>query len=346
MRILAVGDSYMPPAYFADAFAVLEAEHEIEYLQIQADRRFVPATESERKLREYQGSPAELIERIPGAEVLVVQGAPVTDAVLDAAPELRLVGCARGGPVNVDLDAVTARGLPLVNTPGKNAEAVADLTLAFMVMLARGLPSAQRFLAEGHRLSSNWDGAQFLGHDLRGHALGLIGYGQIGRRVAERARPFGMSVLAYDPFVQIDGAAEPVGSLTELLARSTFVSLHARATADTERMINQSALAMMQRGSYLINTARETIVDEVALDEALASGHLAGAALDVLMARDDDGLPHPLLRHDNVILTPHVGGATHETLARGAQMLAAEISRFVAGEPLRHQLNRPPVPAG
>jgi D-3-phosphoglycerate dehydrogenase len=283
-----------------------------------------------------------LVERVAGAEVLVVQGAPVTDAVLDAAPELRLVGCARGGPVNVDVDAVTARGLPLVNTPGKNAEAVADLTLAFAVMLARGLPAAQRFVAEGNRLLSNWDGARFLGHDLRGQTLGLVGYGQIGRRVAERAEAFGSRVIAYDPYAEPDGVAEPVRELSQLLARSRFVSLHARATPETENMIDQAALWTMPRGSFLINTARETMVDESALDAALGSGQLAGAALDVtrqpsVQARE----PHPLLRHPNVILTPHIGGATDETLARGAEMLAAEIRRFAAGEPLVHQINQP-----
>ena len=166
-----------------------------------------------------------------GVEVLVVHGAPVTDEVLDASAELRLVCCARGGPVNVDVEAVTARGLPLVNTPGKNAEAVADLTLAFLVMLARGLPEAQRFLDEGNRLKDNWEGAKFMGSDLRRHMLGLVGYGQVGRRVAQRALPFGMTVLVYDPFVEPPTAVEQVDILDELLARADFVSLHARATA-------------------------------------------------------------------------------------------------------------------
>ncbi|MBV8940724.1 MAG: hypothetical protein JO240_03225, partial [Solirubrobacterales bacterium] len=131
MRILVVGDSYMPPRYFEEAFTKVEIAHEVAYVQVDARRPFTPANESDLRLTEYQGSPAELAERIDGAEVLVVQGAPVTKEVVDAGRNLRLVCCARGGPVNVDVDAVTARGLPLVNTPGKNAEAVADQTLAF-----------------------------------------------------------------------------------------------------------------------------------------------------------------------------------------------------------------------
>jgi D-3-phosphoglycerate dehydrogenase / 2-oxoglutarate reductase len=337
MRILAVGDSYMPPRYFAEAFGELESAHELELMQIDAARPFVPSTPSELKLREYQGSPAELVERVPGAQVLVVQGAPVTDEVLDASAELRLVCCARGGPVNVDVEAVTARGLPLVNTPGKNAEAVADLTLAFLVVLARGLPKAQRFLAEGGRLKDNWEGARFMGSDLRRHVLGLVGYGQIGRRVAARALAFGMTVVVYDPFAAAEGV-EQVDRLEDLLARADFVSLHARATADNANLIDAAALAAMKPGAFLVNTARETLVDEDALDDALGSGRLAGAALDVVHPASGDG-PHRLLRHENVVLTPHLGGATHETLLQGAEMIAEEILRFAAGEPLVNVVN-------
>jgi D-3-phosphoglycerate dehydrogenase / 2-oxoglutarate reductase len=338
MRILAVGDSYMPARYFADAFADLESVHEIEYVDVDADRSFTPVSPSERKLREYQGSPAELAELIAGAHVLVVHGAPVTDTVLDAADALRLLCCARGGPVNVDVEAVTARRLPLVNTPGKNAEAVADLTLAFLVMLARGLPKAQRFLDEGNRLRDNWEGAKFIGSDLRRHVLGVVGYGQIGRRVARRAAAFGMSVVAYDPFAAVDDYSEQVDTLHALLARADFVSLHARATADNESLIDAEAIAAMKPGAFLVNTARETLVDEEALDAALASGHLGGAALDVV--RPSDGSErHRLLRHENVVLTPHLGGATRETLLQGAEMIAAEIARFAAGEPLVNVVN-------
>lgn len=331
----------MPPRYFAEAFADLERAHDVEIVQVDSARPFNPTTPSERKLREYQGSPAELVEWMTAVEILVVQGAPVTDRVLDASPKLRLVCCARGGPVNVDVDAVSARGLPLVNTPGKNADAVADLTLAFLVMLARRLPNAQRFLQEGNRVEDTWEGARFLGNDLRRHVLGIIGYGQIGRRVAQRAVSFGMTVVAYDPLAAVsdtDGVSQ-VGTLNELLASSDFVSLHARATSQNQNLIDAAALSAMKRGACLVNTARETLVDEEALDAALASGHLAGAALDVLRSATESGR-HRLLRHENVVLTPHVGGATEETLLQGAEMIAAEIKRFAAGEPLVNVFNR------
>jgi D-3-phosphoglycerate dehydrogenase len=275
-----------------------------------------------------------------GVEVLVVHGAPVTAAVLDASSVLTLVGCARGGPVNVDVDAVTARGLPLVNTPGKNAEAVADLTLALMIMVARGLRPAQRFLEEGNRLIDNFQGARFMGSDLRRHVLGLVGYGQVGQRVATRAAAFGMEVLVYDPFITLAPreGVEQVAELDELLRRSKFVSLHARATAENENLIDAAALDKMLPDAFLINTARETLVDEESLDRALESGRLGGAALDVVHPSSGEG-SHRLLRHENVVMTPHIGGATYETLAQGAEMLAAEIVRFAAGDPLLHVVN-------
>ena len=242
MKVLAVGDSYMPTGYFQRAFADLGPHYHVEYLQVEPTASFTPTSPSERRIREYQGSPLQLRAEMGEVEILVVQGAPVTDAVLDASASLKLVGCARGGPVNVDVEAVSARGLPLVNTPGKNAEAVADQTLAFLVMLARGFPRAQRFLDGGELLKDNWEGAKFIGSDLRRHTLGLVGYGQVGRRVARRALAFGMEILTFDPYLEAEPGegVERVWSLDELLERADFVSLHARATDKNENLFDET----------------------------------------------------------------------------------------------------------
>jgi len=331
----------MAARYFRDAFSGLEASHDVEYFDVDASRAFIPSTASEQKLEEYQGSPLEVAEHMSGVEVLVVHGAPVTDAVLTASAGLRLVCCARGGPVNVDVEAINTLGLPLVTTPGKNAEAVADQTVAFLVMLARGFPKAQRFIEGGGQVIDNWTGAIFVGNDLRGHTLGLVGYGRIGHRVAERSLSFGMRVLAYDPYLNgtTDPGVERVRDLAELLGRSDFVSIHARASAENANLFGAEQFARMKPGSFFVNTARETLVDEEALDAALESGHLGGAALDVVRASLHAGR-HPLLRHENVVLTPHIGGATRETLATGAEMIALEIARFAAGERLVNVANR------
>lgn len=342
MNILVVGDSFVPVEVFKRGFAELERPHHVEYMQLDESLPAQPPTESGRSIREYLGTPEQIAQGAGDAEVLVVHGAPVTAEVLEAAAKLKLVGCARGGPVNVDVKAASARRIPVVNTPGKNADAVADQTLAFMVMLARGFPKAQRFLLEGGKLGeSAYEGARFTGHELGGHTLGLVGYGNVGRRVCSRAMAFGMAVAVYDPFVRANGpeGVEQVPSLAALLEVSDFVSLHVRASVDTENLFGRAEFAAMRPGSYFINTARETFVDEAALDAALASGHIAGAALDVVRPRSGSG-PHPLLRHENLVITPHIGGATHETLLRGVTMIAAEIERFAAGEPLVAVVNR------
>lgn len=345
MKILAVGDSFVPVAVFQQGFAALQKQHQVSYLQLDESRPAPAPTESGRRIREFLGSPDEVAARVGDSEILVVHGAPVTDEVLAAATNLKLVCCARGGPVNVDVAAATVRRIPVVNTPGKNAEAVADQTIAFMVMLARGFPRAQRFLMDGGKLGqSAYEGAQFLGHELGGHTLGVVGYGNVGRRVCRRAIVFGMSVAVYDPYVamQEDDGARQVGSLDELLPVADFISLHVRATSTTENLFGRAEFAQMKKGAYFVNTARETLVDETALQAALASGHLAGAALDVVRPRNEPG-PHPLLGYDNVVITPHIGGATHETLLRGVTMVAGEIERFSSGQSPMSVVNRSAV---
>src|SRR3984893_18613121 len=347
MRILAVGDSFVPVPVFERGLAGLQGMHALEYLQLDESQELGPVSASECSIREYLGTPAQLVDRVGDAEILIVHGAPVTDEVLDAAPRLRLVCCARGGPVNVDVAAASARQIPVVHTPGKNAESVADQTLAFMIMLARGFPKAQRFLIEGGTLGeSAFEGARFLGHDLVGHVLGLVGFGNVGRRVHRRAIASGMRLVVYDPYGPIGDltSTEQVATLDELLSKSDFVSLHVRATAETENLFGARQFAAMKPGSYFLNTARESLVDEDALDGALASGRVAGAALDVVRARLQSGA-HTLLRHDNVVITCHIGGATHETLLRGVTMVGDEIQRFAAGEPLRAVVNRAAVEA-
>jgi len=347
MNILVVGDSFVPVPVFQLGLGALQGAHQLQYVQLDESQQLVPSTASELSIREYLGTPAQLVSRIKDADVLVVRGAPVTDEVLAAASRLRLICCARGGPVNVDVAAASARQVPVVITPGKNAESVADQTLAFMIMLARGFPKAQRFLLDGGTLGeSAFEGSRFLGHDLVGHVLGLVGFGNVGRRVHRRAIAFGMKLVVYDPYVRIGELAstEQAGTLDELLSKADFVSLHVRATAETENFFGARQFAAMKPGSYFLNTARESLVDEEALDAALGSGHLAGAALDVVRPRIGGG-QHPLLRHENVVITPHIGGATHETLLRGVIMVADEIQRLAAGEPLRAVVNRAAVKA-
>ena len=331
-----------------DAFSDLAVTQEVTFADVVDEPDFVPATPSELRIKEYQGSPRQVIAALDRHSVLVVQGAPVSEGVLEADPDLRLICCARGGPVNVDVAAATARGIPVVITPGKNADAVAELTIAFLVMLARRLPEVMRHVEGGGEFAhDNYEGARWFGHDLAGMVLGLVGYGQVGQRVAVRAAAFGMRVVVSDPFVAPDlmvaSGVEAV-DLQTLLGLSDFVSLHARASATNAHLIGPQEVARMKAGAFLVNTARQSLVDEAALIAGLRSGRLAGIAVDLVSPSPETGR-HPLLNFPNVIITTHIGGATYETLRHGGEMAAAEIERLLRGEPLVNVADRAVLPA-
>jgi D-3-phosphoglycerate dehydrogenase / 2-oxoglutarate reductase len=335
LRVLVVGDPYMPVSAYADALsdlegASLEGRIELSTMQIEDVWSAPPRTESERRLREYVGDPAAIATAVAGHDALIVHGAPVTSEVLDAAP-LRLVCCARGGPVNVDVAAATGRGIPVVNTPGKNAEAVAELTIAFALLLIRAVPRASRHLIDGGGFAESvFEGREFFGREAPSLTLGLVGLGHVGREVARRARALGFTVVGYDPQPPAALAGVDLVSLDALLDRSDVVSLHARQTPQNRHMFSWDTFTRMRAGSYFINTARESLVDEAALGRALEEGLLAGAALDVL-ERTPPGDRHRLLSMPNVFVTPHIGGATAETLARGARRAVAAVADLLAG---------------
>jgi D-3-phosphoglycerate dehydrogenase / 2-oxoglutarate reductase len=327
VKVLVVGDPYMPVSAYAGALATLDGLVDLSTMQIDEAGGAPPVTASERGLREYAGDPAAVARAVAGHDVLVVHGAPVSAEVLDAAP-LRLVCCARGGPVNVDVAAATARGIPVVNTPGKNAEAVAELTIAFALLLIRTVPQASRHLLEGGGFAESvFEGREFFGAEAPSLTLGLAGLGHVGREVARRAKALGFTVIGYDPVPPAEPGAELV-SMDELLTRSDIISVHARLTPENGRMFARDLFGRMRPGAYFINTAREGLVDETALRQALERGQLGGAALDVL---ERTAGRHPLLGLPNVFVTPHIGGATAETLARGARRAVAAVTDLLAG---------------
>ena len=330
LHVLVVGDPYMPTSAYAEALDGIQGQIELSTMQIDSVRYAPPRTESERRLREYVGDPAEIARAVAGHDVLIVHGAPVSAEVLDAAP-LRLVCCARGGPVNVDVAAATDRGIPVVNTPGKNAEAVAELTIAFALLLIRAVPRASRHLAGGGGFAESvFEGREFFGREAPSLTMGLVGLGHVGREVARRARALGFTVVGYDPQPPAALPGVELVTLDNLLEHSDVVSLHARLTPQNRHMFSWDAFTRMRRGSYFINTARESLVDEAALGRALETGLLGGAALDVLEQTPPGGR-HRLLDLPNVFVTPHIGGATAETLARGARRAVAAVGDLLAG---------------
>lgn len=273
------------------------------------------------------------------ADAVVTEMEPVDAEMIDSAPRLRIIGCTRGTPYNVDLEAATARRIPVLYTPGRNAQAVAELTICLMVCLARMVVPAARYVQEGR-----WGGereltyVKFRGWELQGKVLGLVGLGAIGRRVAAVARALGMRVLGYDPYVP-DELWTETGverwDLEAMLPQVDFLSIHCDLTPQTRGMIGEARLALLPRRAYLINTSRGAVVDELALARALREGRLAGAALDVFT---EEPLPagHPLVGLPNCLLTPHIGGATHDVVRTHSRMIAEDLERWYRGEmPLR-----------
>ncbi len=261
------------------------------------------------------------------ADALVVRSATrVTAPLLEQAARLRVIGRAGVGVDNIDLDAATRRGVLVMSTPGGNAISVAEHTFALLLALARHVPRLDAAIRAGR-----WEKGTAAGVELRGKTLGLIGLGRIGSEVARRAHGFEMRVLAYDPYISEQAAREAnveLAPLADLLAQSDFVSLHTALSAATEKLINAKTLAQMKRGARLINAARGELVDEAALADALRSGHLAGAALDVFAA--EPPRDSPLIGLPSVIATPHVAGSTEEAQEEVGTLIAQQVKDFLA----------------
>jgi len=280
--------------------------------------------------------------RLLGADVLIVEADLVHAEVLESCP-LRMIGCCRGDPVNIDLELATRKGIPVFHTPGRNADAVADLTLAFMLMLARHLPQvAETFQGGGPAFERTGDFLEmynrFTGVELGGQTVGLVALGAVGREVAARLRAFKARVLAYDPYVRQPPEGVELTGLEELLRASDFVSLHAPVTAETQNLVSRERLALMKPSAYFINTARAALTDEDALYEMLVAGRLAGAALDVLQNEPLQG-GNRFLSLPNVIVTPHLGGATHDVVRHQSDIVVDAIESYLRGERPRWMAN-------
>jgi len=342
MKILVAGDSFVTVEDFSKAFAEISKGNDVHFTKMSEDTSFTPVSDSEKRIREYLGSPSQLIGELEDSDCLVVHGAPVTDKVLDASHNLKVVCCARGGPVNVDVVSATKRKIPIVTAPGKNADAVADLTIAFMIMLSRNLVRALDYVNETKVVGAdNYEGNQFFGHELGGKVLGLIGYGRVGSKVATRALGFGMTVQVYDPYIdrsKIEAPGIRVTDFQTLLSGSDYISLHARESKENENLLGEKEFTIMKKGAYFINTARPSMIDENALYDALQGHAVAGAAMDVL--KYDPAHPtNRLLSLENVIATPHIGGATFETTTKGAEIVATQLQRYLLNLPLETVIN-------
>jgi glyoxylate reductase len=270
----------------------------------------------------------ELLARAPELEGLLSLLTDRVDAeLIGAAPRLRAISNYAVGVDNVDVEAATARGIPVGHTPGVLTESTADLALALMLGIARRLAEGERFVRTGEW--ATWEPGLMLGRDLHGATVGIVGYGRIGQAVGRRLEGFGCEVLAN----RRSGGV----SLEELLERSDFVTLHCPLTPETRGLIDDDALRRMKPSAYVVNTARGPVIDTDALARALHEGEVAGAALDVT---DPEPLPggHPLLSAPNLLVVPHIASATHATRGRMADIAVDNLLAGLAGQPMPHSV--------
>jgi phosphoglycerate dehydrogenase-like enzyme len=277
-----------------------------------------------------------LVAELNGASVAIIAGEPLTRQVIEGSPELRLLCCDGVGVDNVDLHAATHHGVVVVNAPVVQS-ATADMVMGLLINLMRKITLADRGVHEGR-----WQmRPHYYGRDVHGSTLGLVGFGRVARCVAQRAEGFGMRLLAHSPNADVAVARRlgvEIVALDELLAQSDVVSIHVPLNDNTRDLIDFEQLALMKSGAYLINTSRGAVVNELALVSALQTRHLAGAALDVLN-EEPPSLDHPLLRMENVIVTPHIGSDTNNTFTRVFDCLVQDITLFLQGKTPLHVVN-------
>ena len=285
--------------------------------------------------------PPELLEALKNSEGLIVRSeTKVTADLLDATNSLRVIGRAGVGVDNIDVPAATIRGVVVMNAPDGNTITTAEHTVAMLVSLARSIPQASSSLKAGR-----WDRKKFIGVELQGKTLGVVGLGRIGRVVASRARAMGMLIVAYDPFIAPEQARDleiELAPLDDVFSRADFLTVHTPLTSETRGLIDREALGKMKPGARIINCARGGLIDEDALFEAITGGSIAGAALDVF-SEEPPPADHKLLHLDQVIVTPHLGASTKEAQEGVAFTVAEQMRDFLLTGALRGAVNVPAI---
>ena len=281
----------------------------------------------------------ETMEKISDAEVLVSHFAGISAKMIEDAKNLKLIGVMRSGVENVSMKQASAKGIKVVNAPGRVSEPVADFTVALILAETRNLVRESLNYTKG--VWPIFDVNDTANTALKNHTAGLIGFGMIGRKVAARLKPFGVNVLAFDPYCSKESAKEAgieLVSLEELLKQSDYVSMHARLSEDTKNLMGEKEFSLMKPTAIFINTARAGLVDEPALVKALQTKTIRSAALDVY---SQEPLPedHPLLKLENVTLTPHHAGATTDNQSNSTDIILEELERYFSGQALKNVMN-------
>lgn len=337
LNIGIIGDGFMQPAFFEQALTARLAGRDLRFTRMELDWPLkVQSTKSDPSLpvAEFVGRPEDYFAFLADLDILITHLAPITGESLDHAPNLKIIAVSRGGPVNIEMPAARTRGITVVNTPGRNASAVAEFTVASLLAETRNLIRGHLSVASGEfrREFYHYD---HTGPELCELTVGIIGYGDIGTRVARLLQPFGCRILVADPFKKLTDEDRAAGVemvvFDDLLAQSDVVTLHPRVTPQTKGMIGRDQIARMKPGAYIVNTTRGQVLDYAALYDALVSGHLRGAALDTF---DPEPPPAdwPLLKLPNVTLSPHIAGASRFSITKAASMIAEDIGLILDGK--------------
>lgn len=337
MKVLLAGDQFVTEEVLRKAlFAELP---DVEVAAISSTWP-VPPFKDIAEVKEALGDEDELIDALKGCDVAFSHTFPFTEKVIASSPDLKMITICRGGPVNVNLDAATKHGVKVSFTPGRNAIATSEHSVGMIYAALRQIPQRHQEVVGG-----DWRSDYYIfdnvGPELAAATVGLIGYGAVGKLVAKTLLATGAEIVVFDPWADQSAAPKEIAfvdSLEDLFKRSNIVSVHARATADNEHMINAEMISLMPEGGVIVNCARGSLVDYDAVCDAIDSGHLYAAAFDAL---PEEPLPagHRLLSTPRITLTPHLGGASKDSARLAARIGAADIARFVEGEDIEHLAN-------
>lgn len=333
MKIFGIGDLFIPAEYIKNGFR----KNNLEAQTIDWDTGTFEKLQEINLLIEQNGCeayevPDYLLEKIKDAEILISQFCPVNSKVIDNCPNLKIIGVLRGGYENINIEYANSKGIKVFNTPGRNADAVADFTVGAIICEARNIARGHYGIKTGKWIREYPNSGII--PDMPGRTVGLIGFGEIGRKTAQRLRGFDMDIMVFDPYCNDFPEYVKSVNLKTLISESDFVSLHARLTEDNRHLINAELISLMKSTAYVINTSRAGLIDEAALCEALKAKKIAGAFLDVF-EDEPPGLDHPLVKLENVTLTPHMAGGSNDAFLNSPVKLAVELNKYLRGEACR-----------
>jgi len=332
MKVAIVGDLFVVNEVIQTAFedAFKDSGLKFEYAYQTYSWPVTPVQKND-EVSEFVGDDNEICKIVGDVEIILTHSAPITRKVIDAARQLKIVGAARGGPVNINWKACTERGIPVLYAPGRNSGAVAEFTVGMMLAQSRNITRCHMSMVNDKRWRGDLYTHDIVGNELNSSTVGLIGSGAIGGKVARLVQGFGAKVLVYDPFMPAEKiralGCEPV-DLDTLLMKSDYISLHPRLTKETQGMIGEREISLMKKSAYLINTARGELVQHDALYKALKEKRIAGAALDICESEPPPE-DSPVYTLDNVTVTSHLAGASIQAAEIGARVLAEGVYNYM-----------------